>query len=94
MIRRFARRSPKAASGVIYAAGYAAGTMLGFLIGYMISGVWKTGAMAFGAGCGALTLFLAQRRGIVPEPEELNKPISLFGPGGFHDDGRQRGYGE
>jgi hypothetical protein len=31
-----------------------------------------------------LALFLAQRRGIVPEPEEMNKPISLFGPGGFH----------
>jgi hypothetical protein len=93
MIRQFAKRWPKAASGVIYAAGYSAGTLFGLLAGYLISGVWKTGAMAFGAGCGALTLFLAQRRGIVPEPEELNKPISLFGPGGFHDDGRRRGEG-
>jgi hypothetical protein len=93
MIRQFAKRSPKAASGAIYAAGYVAGTLFGLLAGYLISGVWKTGAMGFGAGCGALTLFLAQRRGIVPEPEELNKPISLFGPGGFHDDGRRLGDG-
>jgi tRNA1(Val) A37 N6-methylase TrmN6 len=38
MMRQFAKRSPRAASGV-----------------------WKTGAMAFGAGCGGLALFLAQR---------------------------------
>jgi uncharacterized membrane protein (Fun14 family) len=86
MIKRFAARLPRAASGVIYAAGYAAGSLLGFLAGYLVSGAWKPGAMAFGAGCGALSLFLAQHRGIVPEPEELNRPISLFGPGGFHED--------
>jgi len=40
--------------------------------------------MAFGAACGALALFAAQRQGLVPKPEELNKTISLFGPGGFH----------
>jgi uncharacterized membrane protein YfcA len=86
-MRQFAKRSPRAASGLIYAAGYAAGTLLGWLVSYLISGVWKTGAMGVGAGCGVLTLFLAQRKGIVPEPEELNKLISLFGRGGFHDDG-------
>ena len=85
MIRQFAKRSPRAAYGVIYAAGYTAGTLLGLMVGYLISGAWKTGAMAVGAGFGGLALFLAQRRGIVPEPEELNKPISLFGPGGFHE---------
>jgi hypothetical protein len=86
MIKRFAARSPRAASGLIYAAGYAAGSLLGFLLGYLISGGWKPGAMAFGAGCGTLSLFLAQRRGIVPQPQEMNKPISLFGPAGFHKD--------
>jgi len=60
MMRQFAKPSPRFATGVIYAAGYAAGTLLGFLVGYLISGVWKTGAMAVGAGCGTLTLFLAQ----------------------------------
>jgi hypothetical protein len=80
-MRQFAKRSPRAASGMIYAAGYAAGT----LVGCLISGGWKTGALALGAGCGVLALHFAQRRGVVPEPEELNKPISLFGPGGFHD---------
>jgi hypothetical protein len=89
MIRQFAKRWPRAASGVIYAAGYAAGTLLGYLVGYIISGTWKTGAMAVGAGCGGVALYLAQRRGIVPEPNELNKPISLFGPGGFHEDRRR-----
>jgi uncharacterized membrane protein YfcA len=84
MIRRFAKGSPKVASGLIYAAGYIAGSLLGLLVGYLISGLWKSGAMAVGAGFGALALFLAQRRGIVPEPEEMNKPISLFGPEGFH----------
>jgi|HubBroStandDraft_2_1064218.scaffolds.fasta_scaffold1635151_2 hypothetical protein len=85
MIREFARRSPRAASGVVYAAGYTAGTLLGLLLGYLISGAWKSGAMGVGAGFGTLALFLAQRRGIVPEAGELSKPISLFGPGGFHE---------
>jgi hypothetical protein len=89
MIRRFAVRSPRAASGLIYAAGYTAGGLLGLLAGFLVSGAWKPGAMAIGAGGGTLALFLAQRRGIVPEPNELNKPISLFGPGGFHEDGRR-----
>jgi hypothetical protein len=89
MIRRFAARSPRAASGLIYAAGYAAGSLLGFLAGLLVSGAWKPGAMAIGAGGGALALFLAQRRGIVPEPKDLNRPISLFGPGGFHGDGQR-----
>ena len=84
MIRRFATRWPKAASGVIYAAGYIAGSLLGFLVGYVFSGTWKSGATAVGAGFGALALFVAQRKGVVPEPEQLNKPITLFGPGGFH----------
>jgi hypothetical protein len=86
MIRQFAKRSPKAASGLIYAAGYTAGTLVGLLLGYLVSGTWKSSASAFGAGFGALALFLAQRRGVVPAPEELNKPISLFGPGGYHND--------
>jgi hypothetical protein len=89
MLRQFAKRSPRVATGLIYAAGYVGGTLLGLLVGYLISGVWKTGAMGVGAGFGALALFLAQRRGVVPEPVELNKPISLFGPGGFHNDGRR-----
>jgi hypothetical protein len=46
MIKRFAIRSPRAASGVIYTAGYAAGSLLGFLAGYLVSGAWKPGAMA------------------------------------------------
>lgn len=87
MIRQFARRSPRAASGMIYAAGYAAGTLVGLVVGYVASRAWKPGAMAVGACFGVLALLLAQRKGVVPEPEELNKPISLFGPGGFHDDG-------
>ncbi len=91
MLRQFAKRSPRVATGVIYAAGYAAGTLLGLLSGYLISGVWKTSAMAVGAGFGTVALFFAQRRGIVPEPEELNKPISLFGPGGFHDNASRKG---
>jgi hypothetical protein len=50
MIRQFAKRSPKAASRVIYAAGYAAGA-LWFLVGYLISGVrkmarWRSGRAA------------------------------------------------
>jgi hypothetical protein len=90
MIKRFATRSPKAASGLIYAAGYAAGSLLGFLVGYLVSGAWKTSAaIAFGAACGALALFLAQHKGLVPEPEQLNKPISLFGPDGFHVEDRK-----
>jgi len=88
MIRQFAKRSPRAASGLIYAAGYAAGTLFGLVVGYLLSGAWKAGATAIGAGCGVLALFAAQRKGIVPEPEELNKPISLFGPGGFRDERR------
>jgi uncharacterized membrane protein YfcA len=89
MIRQFAKRSPRAATGLIYAAGSTAGTLFGFLLGYLISGAWKPGAMAIGIGCGVLALRFAQRRGIVPEPEELNKAISLFGPEGFRDVGRQ-----
>jgi len=89
MIRQFAKRSPKVASGVIYAAGYTAGTLLGYLVGYLVSGAWKTGAMAVGVCCGSLALFLCQRKGIVPEPQELNKPISLFGPGGIRDEERR-----
>jgi hypothetical protein len=58
--------------------------------GYLVSGAWKTGAaIAFGAACGALALFRAQRKGLVPEPEQLNKPISLFGPSGFHGEDRK-----
>jgi hypothetical protein len=82
MIRQFAKRSPRAASGLIYAAGYTAGTLVGLLAGYLISGTWKSGAAAFGVGFGALALYWAQRRGVVPGPEELNRPISLFGPEG------------
>ena len=90
MIRQFAKRSPKLASGMIYAAGYTAGTLLGLLLGYLISGTWKSSAAGgFAVGCGALAVFLAQRRGIVPQPEELNRPISLFGPEGFHNSGKQ-----
>lgn len=89
-MKQFATRSPKAASGLIYAVGYAVGSLIGFVAGYLVSGARKTGAaIAFGAACGALALFLAQRKGLVPEPEQLNKPISLFGPGGFHGEGRK-----
>jgi hypothetical protein len=86
MIKQFATRCPKTASGMIYTAGYVTGSLLGLMVGYLVSGTWKSGAMAVGAACGALALFAAQRKGLVPEPEELNKPITLFGPGGFHGD--------
>jgi hypothetical protein len=86
MIKRFAARSPRVACGLIYAAGYVAGSLLEFLARYLISGVWKPGATALGAGFGALGIFLAQRHGLVPQPQELNRPISLFGPRGFHKD--------
>ena len=89
MIREFAKRSPKVASGVIYAAGFVAGTMIGLVVGYLASGRWKPSSAAFGMGFGTLALTLAQRRGVVPEAAELNKPISLFGAGGFHDDDRR-----
>jgi hypothetical protein len=88
MIKRFVARSPRAASGLMYTAGYLGGSLLGLLVGYLVSGTLKSGATALGAGCGALALYVAQRRGIVPEAGELNKPISLFGPRGFHEDGR------
>jgi sugar/nucleoside kinase (ribokinase family) len=88
MFKQFATRSPRAATGLIFAAGYAAGTLLGLLAGYLVSSAWKTSAaIAVGMACGTLALNAAQRRGLVPEPQELNKPISLFGPGGFHGDG-------
>ncbi len=88
-MRQFAKRSPRVATGVIYLAGYAIGTLLGLLVGYLVSGRWKPSSAAFGAGVGALALSLAQRWGVVPEAEEMNKPISLFGSGGFHSDGRR-----
>jgi hypothetical protein len=88
MFKQFATRSPRAATGLIFAAGYAARTLLGLLGGYLVSSTWKTSAaIAAGMACGTLTLYAAQRKGLVPEPQELNKPISLFGPGGFHGDG-------
>jgi hypothetical protein len=87
MMRQFAKRSPRVATGLIYAVGYVGGTLLALMVGYLVSGTWKPGSAGFGAGAGALALWLAQRRGVVPVPEELNKPISLFGPAGFHEDG-------
>jgi hypothetical protein len=79
MIEEFARKSPKAASVLIY-LGYAAGGLCGMLLGYLISGVPKTWAiLAFGSGCGVLALQLARGRGVVPQPSELNRPITLFG---------------
>jgi hypothetical protein len=84
MIKRFATEHPKLASGLIYTAGYVGGSLLGFLAGYLISGTWKSGATAIGMGCGLLALAAAQRKGLVPKPEELNKPLTLFGSGGFH----------
>ena len=90
MITQFANRSPKAASVLIYLAGYLVGSVFGVVLVYLISGFWKmNAAVPFGAGCGALALSLAQNQGLVPEPEELNKPISLFGPGGFRGEGRK-----
>ena len=90
MVKRFAKRSPRAASVLIYVAGYLAGSVFGVLLVYLISGFWKmNAAVPFGAGCGALALRLAQNQGLVPEPEELNRPISLFGSGGFHGEGRK-----
>ena len=89
MMREFAKRSPKVATGLIYAAGFVGGTLIGFGVGYLVSGTWKPSSAAFGMGFGTLALALAQRRGVVPEVEELNRPISLFGRGGFQNDGRR-----
>ena len=73
---------------MIYAAGFVCGTVIGLLVGYWVSGTWKPSSGVLGMGIGTLALALAQRRGVVPEAEELNRPISLFGAGGFQDDGR------
>ena len=80
MLREFATRSPKGATGVIYAGGYLAGSLLGALLDRLISGRVE-GALvaAFGICAASIAIFWARRRGIVPEPEELNRPITLFG---------------
>jgi hypothetical protein len=89
MMKEFAIASPRTATGLIYAAGYLTGTLLGLLMSYLISGYLKTGAaIAFGPACGVIALRVAQSRGVVPEAQELNQPISLFGPAGFHGDSR------
>ena len=84
MIKRFAARRPKTTSALIYTTGFVGGILLGFLVTYLSSGAWKHGGFAFGTAGGAVAVFLAQRQGLVRVPEERNKPISLFGPGGFH----------
>ena len=90
MIKQFAERSPRLAIAFIYIAGYLAGTLFAVLLGYLIRDAFRIGpTIALGSSCGVLALALAQHLELVPAPEELNKPISLFGPGGFHGNDRK-----
>jgi hypothetical protein len=80
MLRKWASQSPNAASVLVCVAGYLTGGLLGVLTGYLVSGAFETGAViAFGSAAGVLALVWARHSGLVPEPEELNKPITLFG---------------
>ena len=89
MIKLFGLRFPRTATGLIYLAGYLAGWLIGVLGDYLISGVVKASAgNAFGSSFGVLALGLAQHYGLVPARDDLNKPISLFGPDGYHGDGK------
>ncbi len=90
MFKQFATGSPRAAIALIYVAGYLAGSLLGALFDYLISGVVKVSAtLAFGTGFGTMAIALAQHWDLIPTPEELNKPLSLFGPGGYHGEDRK-----
>ena len=80
MIREFAARSPKTAAVVIYLGGYLAGSLLGALVGRLLSWSSNTGTLlGFGASCGALALAWARRSGLVIPPQDMNRPITLFG---------------
>ncbi len=80
MLRQFASRSPKAATAIIYLAGYLAGSLLGALADYLIRArVDSAVVTACGLGVGTIAIVWARHRRFVPEPEDLNKPITLFG---------------
>jgi hypothetical protein len=90
MIKEFAARSPRVRIALVYAAGYLAGTLFAVLLGYLIrDAVRISTTIALGSSFGVLAIALAQHLGLVPTPEELNKPISLFGPGGIPGDDRK-----
>ena len=90
MTNQFCNRSPKAATALIYIVGYLAGSLIAALLAYLISGVVKPAAIiAFGTGCGTIALAVAQHRNLIPRPDELNRPISLFGPGGYREEPRK-----
>jgi hypothetical protein len=68
-----------------YLAGFAMGTLVGLLVSYLIgkhSLLWASNCGNLG---GILAVAWAQYRGIVPSPEEANRPLSLFPPGEKRD---------
>ena len=63
-----------------YLAGFAIGILISLLVSYLIgkpSLAWSTTCGNLG---GVLAVAWAQHRGIVPTPEDLYRPISLFPP--------------
>jgi hypothetical protein len=63
-----------------YFAGFAIGTLVGLVFSYLIgkhSLLWTSNC---GNVCGVLALAWAQYKGLVPSPEEANRPLSLFTP--------------
>ena len=63
-----------------YLAGFAIGILISLLVSYLIrkpSLAWSTTCGNLG---GVLAVAWAQHRGIVPTPEDLYRPLSLFPP--------------
>jgi len=61
-----------------YFAGFVAGTLAGLLVSYLVgknSLLWTSNC---GNLFGLLTVAWAQHRGVVPTPEEMCRPLSLF----------------
>lgn len=61
-----------------YLAGFAIGTVVSLLVSYLIgkpSLAWSTTCGNLG---GVLAVAWAQHRGVVPSPEDLYRPLTLF----------------
>jgi hypothetical protein len=61
-----------------YLAGFAIGIVVSLLVSYLIgkpSLAWSTTCGNLG---GVLAIAWAQHRGVVPSPEELYRPLTLF----------------
>jgi len=63
-----------------YLAGFALGILISLLVSYLIgrpSLAWSTTCGNLG---GVLAVAWAQHKGVVPSPEDLYRPLTLFPP--------------